>query len=137
MPKSPVVTKRRRVIRNRPEQAQQIALFQWAAMNERMYPALRWMFAVPNGEKRTIATGRILKAMGVKRGVLDVWLPIAGSLSLRGLVFEFKAPGTAHRASAWSTEQSEWRAVLILEGWAVCGIDDWTHASDLLLEHLR
>jgi hypothetical protein len=125
-----------RKVRNRPEQEQQIALFRWAALAERDLPALRLLFHCPNGGRRNKVEAAILRAMGVKSGVPDVWLPVAGILSPRGLVMEFKAPGTAHRRSASSPQQREWIELLRAEGWHVLVVDDWSVARQAIHEHL-
>lgn len=55
----------------------QTALFQWSAVAQKWrYPALRWMYAIPNGGQRHKAVAAKLKAEGVKAGVLDVHLPV-------------------------------------------------------------
>src|SRR5882757_9184256 len=57
------------------ESSQQKALFAWAADNVGKYPALAYMFAIPNGGLRDVRTATNLKAEGVKAGVLDIFLP--------------------------------------------------------------
>lgn len=44
--------------------------------HELEYPDLRFLYAVPNGGKRSYRTAVVLKDEGVKRGVLDVHLPV-------------------------------------------------------------
>lgn len=39
-------------------------------------PECEWLHAIPNGGKRSAATGARLKAEGVKPGVLDLFLPV-------------------------------------------------------------
>jgi hypothetical protein len=103
------------------EHQEQVLLFQWAAF----YPELRWMFAVPNGGDRHPAVAAKLKAEGVKRGVLDVWLPIARQ-GFHGLVIEMKVKG-----NDLSKEQREWKTRLEANGYkvAVCyGFEAARHA---------
>jgi hypothetical protein len=57
------------------ESSQQKALFAWAALNCGQYPALAYMFAIPNGGLRDIRTATTLKAEGVRSGVCDIILP--------------------------------------------------------------
>jgi len=59
------------------EDSHQIALFQWAALVEKQYPELRWMFHTPNGGLRTKAIAAKFKRMGVKPGVSDICLPVS------------------------------------------------------------
>lgn len=57
------------------EHASQVALFAWAALSVGKYPALAYMFAIPNGGLRDIRVASSLKAEGVKSGVPDIFLP--------------------------------------------------------------
>lgn len=57
------------------ESSHQKALFAWAALSVGKYPALAYMFAIPNGGLRDIRTASTLKAEGVKSGVPDIFLP--------------------------------------------------------------
>ena len=70
----------------RSEHDEQVALFQWAADNLARYPMLRWMHANPNGGHRHPAVAGKMKAEGVKRGVLDIYLlwptPTYGGLAI-------------------------------------------------------
>jgi hypothetical protein len=79
----------------------QAALFDWAELASARYPALKLMFAIPNGgkrEKRQDKKGRWfspiaikLKKEGVKAGIPDIFLPSARGGS-HGLFIEMKAP---------------------------------------------
>lgn len=85
---------------NPSEHGQQVALFMWAALPEtlKLYPALEYMFAIPNGGLRDRITATRLKAEGVKSGVPDVFLPAAVRHPTEpdyfGLFIEMKRPGT-------------------------------------------
>lgn len=49
------------------EHSEQAALFDWATWQANLgYEALRWLFAIPNGEFRPDGVGGKLKAEGVK-----------------------------------------------------------------------
>lgn len=79
--------------RKQPEHDEQVALFEWARMNEKKYPQLKFMFAIPNGGARHPAVARKLKAEGVKPGVPDIFLPVpapCGRTSY-GLFIEMKS----------------------------------------------
>jgi hypothetical protein len=76
--------------RNEEEHNSQVALFQWAELEQRRYPELALMFAVPNGGLRNKVVAKKLKAEGEKAGVLDVWLPVARG-GWHGLVIEMKS----------------------------------------------
>lgn len=58
------------------EHDEQVTVFQVLEMNERKYPFLKWIYAVPNGGHRHPAVAGRLKAEGVKAGVSDVCIPI-------------------------------------------------------------
>ena len=52
----------------RGETTEQITLFNWAENNKHILPCLSLMYHIPNEGKRT--NGAVLKAMGLKSGVL-------------------------------------------------------------------
>ncbi len=98
------------------EHDEQVALFQWARMNEGRWPALRWMFAIPNGGQRATVTAIRLKAEGVKAGVPDIFLPCPQE-NWAGLWIELKAGSNKP-----TDTQREWLAGLREQGYvtAVC-----------------
>ena len=73
------------------EDAEQIALFQWAAMQSAKFPELQLMFHIPNGGKRNAQEAARFKQMGVKAGVPDLFLPVARG-GFHGLWIELKSP---------------------------------------------
>jgi len=97
------------------EAQEQMRLFAWIDANMEQYPALRWAFHVPNGEYRDKATGGRLKAMGVRRGVPDVLMPVERQ-GFRGLAIELKRSDKSNHAT---TEQVEWVAHFHHQLWAV------------------
>jgi len=58
------------------EHQEQVLFCSWAAIYSMREPALRLLFAIPNGGKRSIKTAKALKAEGVKAGVPDLFLPV-------------------------------------------------------------
>jgi len=74
-------------------------------------------FHVPNGGARDAVTGAVMKAMGVRPGVLDMWLPVPSG-DYCGLVLEFKAPG-----GRLSAEQNDWIEFLSENRWCVRTVD--------------
>lgn len=72
------------------EDEEQIGLFSWAALSSGRFPALRWMFHIPNGGKRSKSEAARFRAMGVKPGVSDIFLPCARG-GFHGLFIELKA----------------------------------------------
>ena len=72
------------------EHQMQCAVIQWARMAGGRLPALRRLFAIPNGGHRNIAVAAKLKAEGVRAGVPDLCLPVARG-DFHGLFIEMKA----------------------------------------------
>lgn len=103
--------------RRQNEAGEQAALFQWARLAEKQYPALRLLFAIPNGgTRRDAIEGAHLKAQGVRAGVPDLFLP-APSGKYAGLFLEMKAQG-----GRLQPNQREWLDALTEAGYktAVC-----------------
>lgn len=88
------------------EDAEQMHLMHWAEImmdyhkDSPAWQALDLMFHIPNGGARSKAEGGIFKAMGVKAGVPDLFLPVAGGCmnidtypEYHGLFIEMKAEG--------------------------------------------
>lgn len=71
----------------RSETTEQIELFRWAKQWEEYVPELALLHHIPNEGERT--NGALLKAMGLKRGVPDIFLPVAGKV-WHGLYIEMK-----------------------------------------------
>lgn len=93
------------------EREEQKAIFSWAKALEGKYPELKLLFHVANERKCTPSQGAEFKAMGVKRGVPDIWLPIPKN-GYHGLVLELKT-----RNGKVSIEQRSWIEALNDEGY--------------------
>ena len=63
--------------RNDFEHHEQVLFMQWCYLQEKKYPQLSLMFAIPNGGQRNASTAAKLKKEGVKAGIPDLHLPIA------------------------------------------------------------
>lgn len=113
------------------EAAEQIALFEWAVMQQGKYPELAMMFHVPNGGSRNELEAANLKRQGVKAGVLDVWLPVPRG-GFHGLVIEMKAGKNKP-----TQEQLWWIANLIKQGYYVSVSYSWKDAADKILNYLN
>lgn len=58
------------------EDVEQMCLFRWADAQSGKYPELSLMYHIPNGGKRGKAEAARFRAMGVKSGVPDIFLPV-------------------------------------------------------------
>lgn len=85
----------------------QSAIVRWAELQSGKYPALRLLFAIPNGGWRHMTTAAKLKAEGVRPGVPDLALPVARN-GFIGLWMEVKR-GTMGRVRE---QQQLWAGAL-------------------------
>lgn len=118
------------------ESGHQKALFAWAALNQKRFPELRLMFAIPNGSQRDKITAARLKAEGVKAGVPDIFLPFP-SQGVAGLFIELKRPKTVGRSKGKVTEcQADMLDELMKQGYGVFVAEGWEQARDVLIQYL-
>ena len=77
---------------NRSEEHEQARLIQWASRPavRAIAPELAFLFHTPNGGKRDAFVGAQMTALGVKRGVPDLLLPLQRN-GHTGLAIEFKS----------------------------------------------
>lgn len=117
------------------EHQEQVALIQWATMQERNVPPLKNLFAIPNGGDRHFAVAAKLKASGVKRGVADLFLAwpvrVAGVIDRPGLYIEMK-----FGKNKLSTDQVDWKNRLIAAGYAYWVCYSWKEAANVIIEYL-
>ena len=95
------------------EHSEQVALFEWARANEARHLQLGLLFAIPNGGKRHVVTGKKLKAEGVMSGVPDIFLGVPRN-GKHGLFIELKVGKNKP-----SKNQLWWIHSLRAEGYAV------------------
>lgn len=95
------------------EDEEQIAVMSWARLNEVRFPALRLLHHIPNGGKRGKREAAIFKAMGVKAGVPDLFMPCPKS-KWHGLYIEMKALDGKP-----SQKQKDMAKLLVREGYCV------------------
>lgn len=116
--------------RRDPEHREQTALIRWARACEGRWPALRLLYAVPNGGHRHPATAARMKAEGMRAGVPDLCLPVP-RCGYSSLYVEMKAP-----AGRLTAEQRDMMAQLEAEGNAAAVCRAWTEAADLIAAYL-
>jgi hypothetical protein len=131
------------------EDAEQQALIMWvnmasfagidAANDEKSYYSkptinkpikeLSLLFAIPNGGLRNHVTANRLKATGVKKGVPDLFLPLARSY--HGLFIEMKKKG-----GIVSKEQKEWQKELTKQNYRAIICRGWVEARNETIKYL-
>jgi hypothetical protein len=88
----------------------QIAVIKWSKQPaiRSKWPALKLLFHIPNERKCSEVTGKLLRLSGVKRGVPDLFLPVARG-EYHGLFIEMKTEKgkTTPDQDWWITELSE------------------------------
>ena len=114
------------------EAKEQRYLFQWAA-NMAMYkwPVLRLMYHIPNGGSRNSIEAANLKAQGVKRGVPDVFLPVARQ-GFHGLYIEMKR----RRGGVLSKDQKEYIEALKEQSYRVEVCKGFLAAADVIEDYM-
>lgn len=115
------------------EAVHQEQLIRTAALHERQYPALKHLFAVPNGGYRHKATAAAMQRQGVRRGVPDLCLPLPRG-QYTGWWCEMKRFSGV--PSDLSDEQKEWLAFLSSEGAYAAWHAGWEAAWASLLWYL-
>lgn len=102
------------IIKAPSEHEEQAAFIQWCNLPtvQNRYPELAYIFAIPNGGKRTIGTAVKMKAEGVKRGVPDLMLPVPRG-DFFGLFLETKVQGNYP-----TKEQVAWQSFLMGQNYA-------------------
>lgn len=113
------------------EEAEQAALFEWAAYKAGQWPELAYLFHIPNGGLRSKATAARLKAAGVKPGVPDLFLPVTRGQSA-GLFIEMK-----YGSNKPSPEQRRYIDMLLSEGYAVEVCYGCEQAIEAITAYLR
>ena len=100
------------------EAAAQSRLMKWAAY----VPILRWFHHIPNGGFRNAREAAHLKAMGVKAGVSDLFLPKPCG-GFHGLYIEMKS----EKGGTIREEQKAFIDAVRADGYAVCKGFDAAH----------
>lgn len=114
----------------RGEEDEQIALFAFLAKIASHYPLLMLAYHSANGGYRHAATAGRMKAMGVKRGVPDICLPVA-RLGFHGFYLELK-----FGRNKPTDEQTAWLNALSEQGYCVDVSYGWQEAAHKLVRYL-
>lgn len=124
------------------ESSQQKALFAWAADSVGKYPALAYMFAIPNGGLRDVRTATNLKAEGVKSGVPDIFLPCpiqtGWAKQYAGLFIEMKLEKYRHHKNGGCSDaQIDFINYVADIGYYIKVCYSWKEARDILIKYLE
>ena len=115
---------------NHYESDHQCALFNWAELHEHAYPALKLLRGSMNQVRLTPLQAKKAKAMGMKKGELDITLPVPRG-GYTGLSVELK-----YGNNKPTKEQIDYGARLKVEGWYVAYLYDWEEAANLIKRYL-
>lgn len=85
-------TRREKLGLNPSEHTEAVRFMRVVRLHEKQYPALRWLFAIPNGGWRNLTVAQKLKGEGVRRGVHDYCWPYKAG-TYPGLFVELKSRG--------------------------------------------
>lgn len=114
------------------EDEEQMAVVRWAEMQMGRWPDLEWLFHIPNGGKRGKIEAARFKAMGVKAGVPDLFLPVPIG-RYHGLFIEMKR----REGGRLSGDQRKWIDGLKANGYCVHRCDGHQEAIRVLEDYLR
>ena len=95
--------------------------FKILTWNESKYPELKYIFAIPNGGKRSIGVAVKMKRERVRRGVPDIFIPIPKMDNLLCII-SGKWLETKTDIGKQSKEQKEYQKFLLDKGYnyALC-----------------
>lgn len=114
------------------EHQEQCLVISWCHAHEPIDSRLGSIFAIPNGLwAKNAGSARKAKAEGLKKGVPDLFLAVAGSGS-HGLFIEMKKTGK----SQTTIEQKQWLANLAAAGYACEICRGHAAAIDIIKQYL-
>ena len=109
------------------EDKEQIALITWVRLMQAKHPEMAMVYHCPNGGHRDIRTAAKFKAMGVKAGVWDIFLPIP----MPGLFIEMKVG-----KGRLTPQQADFRYALEPYGYKFFVAYSWHDAARAIAEHV-
>lgn len=126
------------------EDGSQAAVFCWAASMCGQYPQLKWLHAIPNGGSRHVAEATKMVAAGLRKGVLDIFLPYAiyhgeyEPAASHGLYVEMKVEKRRKEKNGGLTEeQIEFIEYAESAGYCCKVCYSWIEARDVILAYLE
>lgn len=126
------------------EDGAQSAVFAWAATMCGQYPQLKWMHAIPNGGSRHVAEATKMVAAGLRKGVLDIFLPwpVQDNVDYRawynGIYIEMKTEKRRKEKNGGLTEeQIEFILYATNAGYYCKVCYNWIEAKNCILAYLE
>lgn len=113
------------------EEQEQVAVFQWVELMSNRYPELKYCIHIPNGGYRTKSEAVRFKRAGVKKGVPDIFLPVARK-GYHGLFIEMKR----QKGGRLSPEQKQWLDGMFEQGYLAVRCDGADEAIGMLQRYL-
>ncbi len=113
------------------EAQEQIAVTRWAELQSNKYPELNLLFHIPNGSNKSKAQAGLFKAMGLKSGVPDLFLPVARG-KFHGLFIEMKT-----KKGTLSQNQKNWLNDLETQGYMTAVAKGFEEAVKVLKEYIK
>ena len=113
------------------EAVEQTCLFRWAMMQP-PDSGIRLMMHIPNGGYRKPSEAAHFRAMGVRAGVPDIFLPVARG-GYHGLWIEMKR----RKGGRVSGEQTDWLDALRGQGYFCAVCYGWEEAAKAVTEYVR
>ena len=114
------------------EDDEQKTVMEWAMLMSRQFPELELLHHIPNGGSRHPAEAQKLKAMGVKAGVPDLFLPVARG-GAHGLWVEMKR----RKGGKLSPDQKAWIEALTAQHYTVIVAHGADEACDAIYQYLE
>ena len=132
-PKSPAMftrrTRRERMGLNPSEHTEAVRFMRVVRLHEPRYPALCWLFAVPNGGFRNLTVAQKMKGEGVRPGVHDYCWPFRSG-EYPGLFVELKS-----RGGTPSKEQIAFAEFVRSQGYKAVFVNGWEEAWAAVCEY--
>ena len=132
-PKSPAMftrrTRRERMGLNPSEHTEAVRFMRVVRLHEPRYPALCWLFAIPNGGWRNLTVAQKLKGEGVRRGVHDYCWPYKAG-TYPGLFVELKS-----RGGQPTKEQRDFAEFVQHQGYMAVFVKGWEDAWKAVCEY--
>jgi len=113
------------------ESEHQKALITWARLSVGKYPELAYLYAIPNGGKRSIITATRLKAEGAIAGVSDLHLPVPRG-GYHGLWIEMKTA-----KGRLQPNQTAWLLAMHTLGHRAQVAHGWEAAREMIINYLE